>query len=829
ACDGADTTFTFSFGIDTTADLQVILITAATGAESTLTLTTDYTVTSANANDPQDFTAGGTVTLTAAPSAAYEILLRRNTAKTQTANIDDEEVEEGLDKLTRISQDLSEWLGRSLYLPKSETGTSMQLAPVATRASKYLGFDANGAPVYVAGTNIDPDHYQAIFDNRDYANLAAAITAIGATVGELHIWDAETLTANAVFPATLGVVIHKGGSIIKASTYTLTISGPFDAGLYQVFSGFTTVTLSQVKQVYPQWFGATGDGTTNDTAAITVAITAALASESGHLNGLTTYSHPCVYFPKGVYSCETALTADVAGTVIFIDIRSEGAILVAGSGITLFGGVAGHVKISGLQFHGGATAISIKTNNTDASTIEIAGNYFLNQTASAIKSDTVSNSTKLSIHHNTMVNYQAASHVLDLLSSDYVEFCDNWVEPQSTTVFVLNNGNAVFERNTCVPLGEITRWFQCNGGLRISRCGFSGENTVHSFVDFNSPASVLHVSDSSVFTSGTEGYGIKFYALPQSLTWERNTGTYGFAGLFWFDPSISVAEVTAFLDRNNNDIRIDHPDVVYAGADSNGVAMAVALEGRRSHWERPFDLLSPTDLVATFGGFWDATNSTATPAATTDTYGNSTYRWTATADNQRVEILWNTTLASCVTGVWYTMIETIVVDSNQPLQVVLYAGAASKSFNLPRGAYNLCMPFRFASNQRTGIAVEKMPDTATMYYGAGYVVRGVHYSTTYPIRWYATAAPATLAHTIGEECINSDPDAGEPSKWLCTAAGTPGTWLPTNPIQSANAYTTTNVTATRALDANGGDIAVVSDVLATLIEDLKTAGVLKAP
>ena len=39
-------------------------------------------------------------------------------------------------------------------------------------------------------------------------------------------------------------------------------------------------------------------------------------------------------------------------------------------------------------------------------------------------------------------------------------------------------------------------------------------------------------------------------------------------------------------------------------------------------------------------------------------------------------------------------------------------------------------------------------------------------------------------------------------------------------------YTTSNVTTTRALDANGGAIATTDDVLATLIEDLKTLGVL---
>ena len=39
-------------------------------------------------------------------------------------------------------------------------------------------------------------------------------------------------------------------------------------------------------------------------------------------------------------------------------------------------------------------------------------------------------------------------------------------------------------------------------------------------------------------------------------------------------------------------------------------------------------------------------------------------------------------------------------------------------------------------------------------------------------------------------------------------------------------YTTSNVSITRSLNANINDTLVTSDVLATLIEDLKTLGVL---
>lgn len=41
----------------------------------------------------------------------------------------------------------------------------------------------------------------------------------------------------------------------------------------------------------------------------------------------------------------------------------------------------------------------------------------------------------------------------------------------------------------------------------------------------------------------------------------------------------------------------------------------------------------------------------------------------------------------------------------------------------------------------------------------------------------AAAAPTSGAHVLGEVVLNSNPSAGGFAGWVCTAAGTPGTWL----------------------------------------------------
>jgi hypothetical protein len=98
-----------------------------------------------------------------------------------------------------------------------------------------------------------------------------------------------------------------------------------------------------------------------------------------------------------------------------------------------------------------------------------------------------------------------------------------------------------------------------------------------------------------------------------------------------------------------------------------------------------------------------------------------------------------------------------------------------------------------------------------------------------PVTWQASAAPTGGAWRVGDIVWSSDPSPGEPLGWMCTKAGSPGTWAKFCGLESASAYSTSHVKTRRALNANGRSIAVVSDVLCTLIEDLKSAGVLKAP
>jgi hypothetical protein len=94
-------------------------------------------------------------------------------------------------------------------------------------------------------------------------------------------------------------------------------------------------------------------------------------------------------------------------------------------------------------------------------------------------------------------------------------------------------------------------------------------------------------------------------------------------------------------------------------------------------------------------------------------------------------------------------------------------------------------------------------------------------------RFGGTAAPTTGSWLRGDIVDNTNPSAGGVLGWVCVESGTPGTWVPFGAICSANAYTVTNGSTDRDLDVTGDTLPQVAAVLGTLINDLKSSGVLK--
>jgi hypothetical protein len=111
------------------------------------------------------------------------------------------------------------------------------------------------------------------------------------------------IASNLTVPSNV-VLYFVGEATLKPDTgVTVAINGGIIAGIYPIFSGAGTIIGNPiVEKFFPQWWGATGDGATDDTAEITAM-----------KNTLTT-NGGTAFFPKGNYLVtDSALLTPPAG------------------------------------------------------------------------------------------------------------------------------------------------------------------------------------------------------------------------------------------------------------------------------------------------------------------------------------------------------------------------------------------------------------------------------------------------------------------------------------------------------------------------------------
>jgi hypothetical protein len=138
-----------------------------------------------------------------------------------------------------------------------------------------------------------------------------AISRIGSANLTLHIpAGTYSIAANFTVPTNVHLKLEKGALFAIAAGVTLTINGPVDAGLYQIFSctgtGKVVFGPNTVHEVYPEWWtNNTVPGTTDMTSAIQAGMNSAPVFTGKY--AITITFSPGLYYCAGTVSLKTGL------------------------------------------------------------------------------------------------------------------------------------------------------------------------------------------------------------------------------------------------------------------------------------------------------------------------------------------------------------------------------------------------------------------------------------------------------------------------------------------------------------------------------------------
>ena len=272
-----------------TSDITVYSRVTATGVETLLTETTNYTLTA-----PSD--TGGTLTTVTAVAVTSEIHIIRDTPKTQSLDLEQggsfnaENIEDALDKNTKLAIENEDAISKAITFPPTDAAAlTTQLPSSVDRASKVISCDSSGNITASSavptgsvlfstfGTNMaetaDAASARTLldlgwFDVRAYGttgdgiaseNVAIAAAA-AAAAGETLMFPPGTylIDDDISIGATVQLVFLKGAQLSINVGKTFTIGGQSEAGYYEIFTGAGSVAFTtEIDNWKPEWFGTT--------------------------------------------------------------------------------------------------------------------------------------------------------------------------------------------------------------------------------------------------------------------------------------------------------------------------------------------------------------------------------------------------------------------------------------------------------------------------------------------------------------------------------------------------------------------------------------------
>lgn len=789
------------------ADLRVVYA-DSTGAETELVLTTDYSVT--GAADP----AGGSVTTVASYASGGTITVVRELEALQPTDYADTDafpaasLERNLDRLTMLAQQQAEVSARSLVLPVSDEST-VTLPSAADRADSLLGFDSDGNVIAVIPTAGDASALAI--------NLASTASA---SLGSGMVGHKGSLSYAA------GTVGGRLREVINAVTDYAVPNNGTDSATSAIETMFTAAAAAGVREIYfppGQYLLACARTDSDYTCAVVISGLSNCTirgSEGTIFKQDTSGVGPDEYGMFRIEKCEglTFRDFEMDGSGIVSNgtgaNRSRGFVLSnidVNNKTTEYTPTNKRITFSNIHAHdiGGFVGTTTRATATSGAPpfheqIRVVGckcddiigqdhpvgvNYVNGITVEDCR---FVNDTSATPMDNMAIDFSADTHQA-VARNNYIRGFMFGMKCETHTGG--GGGDAVrysmrvlFENNTLEEIGltdSLTYLGTATFGMRLSgRDVVARGNTIR--------ARTVGV------TTGGLGYGMVVTNATDAESHyliEGNVITGSDGGINHDAPTDSAEKFTCVI-RDNKISDTSSQGIIV----SNG---ATVVDNRIYRSGGPgIELQTPNQTFVHHNLLVDCCDTAvAAPVSAT------------------VAVFMNDTGA-----VGYTEVtDNIVIDTR--------GGSAA--------AYGYCLrafaaytnPYVFRPGYSSGLATSIAFDKYVSVIGESRQLDAT--AVIEPRVFYVSNNPQTtspwsgIAWRVGDRAYLQGQTAGQNDGWLCTVAGTPGTWVPFGVSQLANAYTVTNPSTDRALNVSADTTAQVAAVLGTLIADLQAASVLK--
>jgi len=377
---GSTAAFSFPYKFLADGDLKVYV-------DNVLkTLTTDYTVSGAGSE------SGGTVTFVTAPASLTSVVFYRDMAITQEVDyitgdaFPAETHEEALDRLTMIDQQQEDQIDRAVKLQLGDETSSMELPVKATRATKMLGFDADGDPIMSASTVDEIDASVSAALGSGVLATSYQFTGTGSQVAfTITGGVTDILNSSAIIVTIDGVTQHTDTYTVSGKVVTFSTAPPLNADIQIRYNAYLGDANDASGITYNQGGTGASSRTVENKLQESVSV-----KDFGAVSGDTSASVATANLTAFQAAFDTGLPVTIPGEVFSITGKISYAandVVVDARGATLiFGGTAGATgfafgssatdslpNYTGLNWTGGTFKNVDATENVNRTYFQISG------------------------------------------------------------------------------------------------------------------------------------------------------------------------------------------------------------------------------------------------------------------------------------------------------------------------------------------------------------------------------------------------------------------------------------------------------------------------